>query len=108
MPTYRIHRLKDTPQQQFRWAPHTSGVTPLKPKDYEPADEIDAATHYEAWVTLKGSPLELRVGDVLESQTGELRICKYIGFEEAHWIVPETAAPPPPTPQSIEPAVRES
>ncbi len=35
MPVYQIHRLKETQRQQFRWAPHTSGVTIVKPKDYE-------------------------------------------------------------------------
>ncbi len=27
MPVYQIHRLKDSHRQQFRWAPHTPGVT---------------------------------------------------------------------------------
>ena len=26
MPAYQIHRLKETSRQQFRWAPHASGV----------------------------------------------------------------------------------
>jgi len=29
------------------------------------------------------------VGDILEMDAGELRIYKYVGFEEAQWQVPE-------------------
>jgi hypothetical protein len=29
------------------------------------------------------------VGDLLETETGDLRICKYVGFEPAKWFVPE-------------------
>ena len=31
------------------------------------------------------------VGDLIEVPGGELRILKYIGFEEARWYVPEPA-----------------
>ncbi len=89
MPVFKIHRLKDSVQQQFRWAPHTSGATPVKPKDYEAAGEVEAGTPYEAWQSLKGSEKALRVGDLLESETGSLRVCKYVGFEEAAWVIPE-------------------
>jgi hypothetical protein len=102
MPVFKIHRLKDSAQQQFRWAPHTPGSSPVKPKDYEVAGEVEAATPYEAWLSLKGTEQELRVGDLLESETGSLRVCKYVGFEEAAWVIPEPkpvpepdAAPPP-------------
>jgi hypothetical protein len=64
----------------------------LKPKDYEPGTEVDAPTHYAAWASLKDSAEPLLPGDVLESQAGELRIFKYVGFEEAQWHVPETKA----------------
>ena len=30
------------------------------------------------------------VGDILELAAGPLRICKYVGFEEARWFVPES------------------
>jgi hypothetical protein len=88
MPLYQIHRMKDAPRQQFRWAPHTSGVTVAKPKDYEPGTNVEAPTAYAAWVELRGSATPLDIGDILESE-GELRILKYIGFEEARWFVPE-------------------
>jgi hypothetical protein len=42
------------------------------------------------------------VGDLLESDDGRLRICKYVGFEPADWALPEPkhAAEPEPAPQS--------
>ena len=92
MPLYRIHRMKDLPRQQFRWAPHTAGVTVVKPKDYEPANAVEAPTPYAAWLSLRASATPLDIGDILEAE-GDLRILKYIGFEEARWYVPEPAAP---------------
>lgn len=89
MPLFRIHRMKDTPRQVFRWAPHTSGVSSLKPKDFEPAGEVEGAGAYEVWTLLRGTERALDIGDVLESPSGEIRICKYVGFEEARWVVPE-------------------
>jgi hypothetical protein len=83
--------MKDAPRQQFRWAPHVSGAANAKPKDYEPADEVEAENEYAAWATMRSSERPLAVGDILETPAGELRICKYVGFEEARWIVPEAA-----------------
>ena len=93
MPAYQIHRMKDHHRQQFRWAPHTSGTTVVKPKDYEPGTMVEAASPYAAWLMLRESEQALEVGDLLESAEGELRIYKYIGFEEARWFVPEPATP---------------
>jgi hypothetical protein len=92
MPAYQIHRLRDAARQQFRWAPHTSGVTIVKPKDYEKDAVVEAASAYAAWVALRESQKALQVGDLLELEGGEIRIFKYIGFEEARWYVPEPAA----------------
>lgn len=89
MPLFRIYRMKDGPRQQFRWAPHASGASLLKPRDFEPAGEVEAQSPYEAWTKLRGTSQALAVGDLLESEAGELRICKYVGFEEARWVVPE-------------------
>ena len=89
MSVYRIHRMKESTRQQFRWAPHTIGITNAKPKDYEPAASVEAPTPYAVWIQLKDSEAPLQVGDILESESGELRIYKYVGFEEAQWIVPE-------------------
>jgi hypothetical protein len=89
MTAYQIHRLKESHRQQFRWAPHTSGVTVAKPKDYEPGAMVEADSPYAAWMALRDSDQALLVGDILEAPGGELKIYKYIGFEEAHWFVPE-------------------
>ena len=91
MPAYQIHRLKEGSRQQFRSAPHTSGATVVKPKDYEKATTVEASSTYAAWMTLRESPEALQVGDLLELEGGELRIFKFIGFEEARWYVPEPA-----------------
>ena len=97
MSVYRIHRMKESTRQQFRWAPHTIGVTSVKPKDYEPASTVEAPTPYAVWIELKDTPEPLEVGDILEAESGELRIYKYVGFEEAQWLVPEVkpVAEPP-------------
>jgi len=89
MPSYRLWRLKETQIQQFRWAPHTIGATNIKPKDYEEGEVRAAESAYALWASLKNTPAALRVGDVLESESGELRIFKYVGFEEARWVLPE-------------------
>ena len=93
MPTYQIHRLKAVARQQFRNAPHTIGLMVVKPKDYDKGTTIEAASPYAAWMALRESSEALEVGDLLEAGAGELRIFKFIGFEEAHWYVPEPVPP---------------
>jgi hypothetical protein len=82
--------MKDNPRQQFRWAPHVSGVATVRQKDYEPSGEVEAENEYAAWALLRGSETPLMVGDILELPDGQLRICKYVGFDEARWFVPES------------------
>jgi len=94
MPTYLIHRLKDHLRQPFRFAPHVSGAASLKPRDYAPGQTVSAASPYAAYFSLRGSETPLELGDVLESETGELRIFKFVGFEEARWVLPETKPEP--------------
>ena len=89
MAAYRIFRMKETVRQQFRWAPHTIGVTAVKPRDYEQVNSVDAPGVYAVWMLLKDTDSALQVGDILEIEGGELRIYKYVGFEEAQWIMPE-------------------
>ena len=89
MPLFRIHRMKDSQRQQFRWAPHVSGSANVKPKDYESGGEVEAGNEYEAWSQLRASDAPLGLGDLLESEDGKLRICKYVGFEPAQWVLPE-------------------
>lgn len=91
MPLYTIHRLKEQQQEQFRWAPHTIGASIVKPRDYHKDGTIEAATPYDAWFLLRDKGRPLRVGDLLECETGELCICKYVGFEEARWEVAASA-----------------
>jgi hypothetical protein len=95
MPRYRIHRIKETPRENFRWTPHTGGLTVVKPKDYDCSRELEAATPYAAWKSLEKEGDGLRPGDLLEligsnGAAGDLQIAKYIGFEPAQWYVPET------------------
>ena len=89
MPGYRIHRLKDYLRHQFRYGPHVSGQASVKPRDYEPGPRIEALTPYSAYFALRDTETPLEVGDLLESEDGALRIFKFIGFEEALWVVPE-------------------
>jgi hypothetical protein len=89
MTAYRIYRMKESVRQQFRWAPHTIGVTSVKPKDYELVLSVEAQGVYAVWMQLKDTDAALQVGDILEVEGGELRIYKYVGFEEAQWILPE-------------------
>jgi hypothetical protein len=89
MLSYRIHRLKDHLRQSFRFAPHVSGMASVKPRDYEPGESVEASSPYAAFFDLKKSGAPLGAGDVLEAPTGELRIFKFVGFEEAQWVLPE-------------------
>ena len=101
---FRIHRMKDAPRENFRWAAHTGGVAVVKPKDYDADGEVDGATPYAAWQLLKQSGQPLRAGDVLEDPSGALQIAKYIGFEKAQWWVPEPKPVVPAAVQSGQPA----
>jgi len=89
MPLYQIYRLKEAPRLQFRWAPHTPGITIVKLKDYEPGPAIEAASPYALWLAVRETEQAIAVGDLIEHDGGQLRIFKYIGFEEAQWYVPE-------------------
>lgn len=93
--------MKAHVRQVFRSAPHTGGVTLIKPRDYEPGGETEGGSFYDVWTRLRGSGCPLEVGDVLEVSTGEVRICKYVGFEEARWVLPE--AKPEPAETATEP-----
>jgi hypothetical protein len=101
MPAYQIYRLKESARPQFRNAPHTSGATIVKPRDYEKSASVDASSPYAAWTALRESADALQVGDLLELDGGELRIFKYVGFEEARWYVPEPAPIPGSPPVAV-------
>ena len=92
MPLFRIHRLKDHLRQNFRFAPHLSGTAGVKPRDYEAPGEdavVEAATPYAAFFALREAPRPIQIGDVLECEDGSLRIFKFVGIEEAQWVLPE-------------------
>jgi len=86
--------MKETPREHFRAAPHVSGAANVKRRDYEESGQIEAANEYAAWENLRASEKPLEVGDLLETDGGELRICKYIGFEAAAWVLPVAAGEP--------------
>jgi hypothetical protein len=92
MVSFKIHRLREQVSSQFRWAPHTSGPATVRQKDYELVGEVEAPSAYALFNQLRGTPNELRVGDLLELPDGTLRIFKFVGLEEAAWFV----APPRP------------
>jgi hypothetical protein len=92
MPNYRIYRMKENPREHFRAAPHVSGAAAVKRRDYEESGQIEAANEYAAWENLRASDKPLEVGDLLETDAGDLRICKYIGFEAAAWVLPAAGA----------------
>lgn len=94
MAHYRIHRLKDSQRAQFRFAPHVSGLSQVRPKDYTPGGEVAADHPYAAWTSLRGTPEALELGDLLEGEAGQLSILKYVGFDQARWLVVEPVAPP--------------
>ena len=100
MPNYRIYRMKDGPRQHFRLAPHVAGAANVRRKDYEEGGAVDAPNEYAAWEQLRPSRQPLDVGDLLETDTGELRICKYIGFEAAAWVLPAPEPGVAPEPQA--------
>jgi hypothetical protein len=102
MPSYRIHRLKDHLRQPFRSAPHVSGAASVKPRDYEPGDTVEASSPYAAYFALRDSGSPLEVGDLLESPDNSLRICKFVGFEEAQWVLPEMKPPESPQVSAVE------
>jgi len=109
MPSFRIHRLKDHLRQNFRFAPHLSGVASVKPRDYEiagPDQEdavVEASSSYAAFFALRESARPVQVGDVLECEDGTLKIFKFVGIEDAQWISPEVKPE-----MTVEPMVAEA
>ena len=90
MALYRVHRLKEHLRQHFRFAPHVSGTAMIKPRDYEVGVEVEAGSPYAVFFAMRDTDSPLWVGDVLETG-GVLFIFKFVGFEDARWVVPEGA-----------------
>jgi len=104
MPSFRIHRLKDHLRQNFRFAPHLSGTASVKPRDYETAEDavVEASSPYAAFFALREAPEPIQIGDVLECEDGSLRIFKFVGIEEAQWVLPEVKSDPAPLPEGLQ------
>ena len=81
--------MKDHLRPGFRSAPHVIGMASVKPRDYEPGDSIEATSPYAAFFVLRDAGALLQVGDLLELENGTIRICKFVGFEEAQWVLPD-------------------
>jgi hypothetical protein len=102
MPSFRIHRLKDHLRQGFRFAPHLSGTASVKPRDYELAESgVEASSAYAAFFALRDAPEPIQVGDVLECEDGSLLIFKFVGIEEAQWVLPEVKQDPAPVAEAM-------
>src|SRR4051794_40024013 len=86
---FRVHRMKQPAREIFRSSAHTNGSAIAKPKDYEPAGEVESANVYAAWTVLRATERQLETGDILEDEHGTLHIAKFIGFEGAQWWLPE-------------------
>ena len=101
MPSFRIYRLKAHLRQSFRFAPHLSGMASVKPRDYESAEDaiVEASSPYAAFFALREAAEPIEIGDVLECGDGSLRIFKFVGIEEAQWVLPEVK--PDPLPEAI-------
>ena len=92
MPIYRVFRMKDSPRQQFRWAPHVSGLR-AQAEGLRAAGEVEALHEYDAWRLLREAARRWRWAICWRPTDGQLRICKYVGFEPAQWVLPEAEAP---------------
>jgi hypothetical protein len=94
MASFRVYRMRPHVRQSFRWAPHVSGLATVKQRDYLPDVEFQAPNEYALWAELKNSDQALQVGDLVETggETGggELKICKFVGFESARWAETES------------------
>ena len=93
MAVYQTHILRETQRARFRSAAHSSGLAVVRKNDYEPGATVEAPTVYAAWTSLRDSAAPLQVGDLLETPSGELQVCKFIGFEDACWWVAAPAVP---------------
>ena len=67
-----------------------------KPRDFEPTGEIEATSPYAAWKMLRETDHPLEVGDLMEAEDSNLLVYKYVGMEEAKWILPEVKSVPVP------------
>jgi hypothetical protein len=92
MPCFRIYWLTDDHLDAFRQKPPRNGPEPVRIKHYVEGADMEAVSPYDAWLRLQGDAPERQgrrvfgVGDILQSETGSLEICRYWGFEPAIWV----------------------
>lgn len=77
----------------------------MRHRDYSESGQIEASGVYAAWAALKDSEQPLRIGDILEDDKGALRVCKYVGLEEAQWVVVQESLLPDGAPEGEQPKV---
>src|SRR6185437_4404270 len=94
---FRIHRMKETAREAFRWAAHTSGLAIAKPMDYEAACDVEAASAYDAWTQLRSGNSPRYTCDILEDESASLMLAKSVGSAPAQWWTPEPQSAPPST-----------
>lgn len=91
MPRYRMHYLKDSALRAFRESPPSDKPYTLRMRDYEARGEIEASSPYTAWKLLQREephpqyPRKFGVGDVLETESSELLLLNFWGFDSAQW-----------------------
>lgn len=96
MARYRIFYLKDSHITARREGPPKSKDTLLQPRHYEEQGELEAESPYDVWERLQGEEAERRgirklgVGDAIETETREVLICNFWGFDRAKWRSPES------------------
>jgi hypothetical protein len=94
MASFRIYRMRPHVKMNFRWAPHVAGLATVKQRDYLPDGEFQSSDEYALWAELRNTEQKLDVGDLVETITeagGNLKICKFVGFEAAKWAETEPA-----------------
>ena len=102
MARYRIFYLKDSYVTARRESPPKPKGASLQPRHYEDLGEMEAESPYDVWERLQGEEAERRgirklgVGDAIETESPEVLICNFWGFDRAQWhsaeTLPETAA----------------
>ncbi len=78
----------------------------MKLKDYEPRGQVQAVHEYDAWRRLREWKTRRSKWAICWRTKRPLRICKYVGFEPAEWVLPEPKQPPSRRPPGSRWAVR--
>ena len=94
MATFFIKRLRPFLQEKCKWSPIGGPLSPLKVNDFLDDGEVLADSLYHAWALLREQSKDLRVGDLLVTESESVFVCTYSGFEEASWL-PAAVAPAP-------------